>query len=52
LSGDASASTAQGIGLLLMLSGGLFIIGALFSYLHPRVRRLEQELPDYHPAVS
>lgn len=52
LSGEQSPSTAQGIGLLLMLSGGLFIIGALFSYLHPRVRRLEQELPDYHPAVS
>jgi hypothetical protein len=36
----------RGIGLMYVLSGVLVILISLITYLNPRVRRLEQEVPD------
>ena len=36
----------RGIGLLFMVMGALVIIASILGYLHPRIRRIEDELPD------
>lgn len=38
--------TGRGIGLMLILLGILNILNNLFGYLHPRVRNVEDEIPD------
>lgn len=40
------AGDGRGIGLLMVLSGGLLIVSALLAYSNPRIRHLEEELPD------
>ncbi|GAA2988009.1 MFS transporter [Streptosporangium longisporum] len=41
----------RGIALLIMIMGGLIVLSATAAALHPRLRRLEDELPD-HIAVE
>jgi MFS transporter, DHA3 family, macrolide efflux protein len=36
----------RGVALLLVVLGGLTLAGATIGYLHPRIRKLEDELPD------
>lgn len=40
---------ARGTGLLFMITGLLSILVAIGGYIHPRVRRVEAELPDAMP---
>jgi MFS transporter, DHA3 family, macrolide efflux protein len=37
----------RGIGLIFVIVGGLVALFAVLGYLHPRIRKVEQELPDY-----
>jgi len=39
----------RGIGLIYVLSGALLILLSALAYLHPRIRRLEEEVPDAVP---
>jgi hypothetical protein len=39
----------RGIGLIYVLSGVLVILFSLLVYLNPRIRRLEEEVPDAVP---
>jgi MFS transporter, DHA3 family, macrolide efflux protein len=36
----------RGIAMLLMVMGGLIVVSVVVAYAHPRLRRLEDELPD------
>jgi len=36
----------RGIGLIYVLSGVMVMLISLLAYLHPRIRRLEEEVPD------
>jgi MFS family permease len=36
----------RGIGLIFVLAGALYVLAALIILIHPRIRRLELELPD------
>jgi uncharacterized membrane protein (DUF485 family) len=40
------AGPGRGIGLLLIVSGFLILVIAAIGYAYPRVRRVEEELPD------
>jgi MFS family permease len=42
----------RGIGLLFLAMGGMKATTALVGYLHPRIRRVEEELPDAAPLHS
>ncbi len=42
----------RGFALLLLLMGGFIMVTALCGYLHPRLRHLEDELPDVIPEVA
>jgi MFS transporter, DHA3 family, macrolide efflux protein len=41
-----SAGPGRGIGLMFVLSGLLLLTVSVLAYSHPRIRHLEQELPD------
>ncbi len=38
--------SGRGIGLMWVLAGGIIVATSLLAYLNPRIRRLEQEVPD------
>jgi hypothetical protein len=42
----------RGIGLMFVLAGSLYMLLALLIFLHPRIRRLELELPDALPETT
>jgi MFS family permease len=44
--------SGRGVGLLLMALGLMTMLAPLIGYLYPRVRRIEQELPDAAPVQS
>ncbi len=46
------AGPGRGIGLLFITVGLLMSLATVVAYLHPRVRLLEQELPDCAPAAA
>jgi hypothetical protein len=52
MSGADSASVANGVGLLLDVAGGLFLLLTLLCYTYPRVQHLEEELPDFSPSAG
>lgn len=42
----------RGIGLMFTLSGLLIVVISVLAYANPRIRKLEQELPDALPDVD
>jgi MFS transporter, DHA3 family, macrolide efflux protein len=42
----------RGIGLLFVMMGAGFLLTMVASYFHPRLRHVEDELPDVLPAKS
>lgn len=54
LRGIVGAGPGRGIGLMFVTAGALAILAQFVSYFYPRLRRVEQEVPDAvrEPAVS
>jgi DHA3 family macrolide efflux protein-like MFS transporter len=45
------AGAGRGIGLLFICIGFIYLVSSIMIYLHPRVRQLENELPDANEKV-
>ena len=50
LSGILGSGAGRGIGLMFVLAGALLVLVTVVALRDPRIRRIEEELPDVLPA--